>query len=595
MKRENNMKKQILLFTACALMLTGCGKIDSTGTEDESGNESISDLSVSDNGSSQNKSHNVQAVTSSVNVLGEKLSAPISDAEGLYDFVMKAQENAEIVQTAYDPKLLTVGFKADEEEYILSACTDDVFAWAKRNDRKKSEVTFFKPDSDSAAAIRDMMLAYSALGYVLEGTKCSVVPEHTQTDGIIQMAKELPSAYDELRYYYIDDDTTRLVNIATEGEALYYSQTTSQKTDVTIDDAPYYQDIEFYEYFTNGSDKAFYRPEGYDVYYIAEKFEGDIQPVHFIKEVAEQEKYLYSFTVKTYDADLTVEVWQGDGATDYILIEEGSVKGIWNYREGAGITLISNFLGDELTSGFIDEIIAHSEDHVDGAEKEQEEKPSGNEELIKYDTEKYGLFDLSGGVTVGGEVEPTGVVEEWRDYISSEEEPFTLELRWAGSGRNEYEICTFDGQNYYYRSETELHDDPDSYGVEEWRIDGRFFQSIYPTGDYESREITEGTLDEYAQVPIELLFENEKQGEEYAGKCERAYEVTINNESYICEEWSLMLNRLWKVYIKDGSIVAWEGDFYKEPTVNTVIRLEKSADNGLLKIPEGAKKRVSYD
>ena len=49
------------------------------------------------------------------------------------------------------------------------------------------------------------------------------------------------------------------------------------------------------------------------------------------------------------------------------------------------------------------------------------------------------------------------------------------------------------------------------------------------------------------------------------------------------------------VYIKDGSIVAWEGDFYKEPTVNTVIRLEKSADNGLLKIPEGAKKRVSYD
>ena len=74
-----------------------------------------------------------------------------------------------------------------------------------------------------------------------------------------------------------------------------------------------------------------------------------------------------------------------------------------------------------------------------------------------------------------------------------------------------------------------------------------------------------------------------------------SYEVTIDNEKYICEEWSLMLGRLWKVYIKDGNIVAWEGDFYSEPTINTVIRLEKTADSSLIKIPEGAKKHAVND
>ena len=56
-----------------------------------------------------------------------------------------------------------------------------------------------------------------------------------------------------------------------------------------------------------------------------------------------------------------------------------------------------------------------------------------------------------------------------------------------------------------------------------------------------------------------------------------------------------MLDRLWKVYIKDGNIVAWEGDSYNKPTVNTVIRLERTADKSLIKIPEGAEKHVSND
>ncbi|MBR1752517.1 MAG: hypothetical protein IJ740_16890, partial [Ruminococcus sp.] len=106
-------------------------------------------------------------------------------------------------------------------------------------------------------------------------------------------------------------------------------------------------------------------------------------------------------------------------------------------------------------------------------------------------------------------------------------------------------------------------------------------------------------LSDYSEYPprlvTDLLFENEKYDEDYTGKCERAYEVTVGNEQYICEEWSLYLGRLWKVYIKDGNIVAWEGDFYNEPTVNTVIRLDKTADSELIQIPQDAKMHISND
>ena len=222
-----------------------------------------------------------------------------------------------------------------------------------------------------------------------------------------------------------------------------------------------------------------------------------------------------------------------------------------------------------------------------------------NEGLLEYDTVRYHLFDLS-DIEVGREVEPTGVVEEWRDYISSSDKPYTLEFRWAGAGRNEYQLSTTDGKNFYYRHDMEIHEnDPcENLGSEEWLVDDRVFQAIYKTAEYPVREAYEYPLSDYDETPrlvSDLLFENEKYDEDYAGSCVRAYEVTVGGEQYICEEWSLYLDRLWKVYIKDGNIVAWEGDFYNEPTVNTVIRLEKTAETDLIQIPQDASVRTFVD
>ena len=60
--------------------------------------------------------------------------------------------------------------------------------------------------------------------------------------------------------------------IQTDGEALFYLQETDKFTDVKVGDSPYCQEQEFYEYFTDGKGKAFYRPETYDVFYPAAEF-----------------------------------------------------------------------------------------------------------------------------------------------------------------------------------------------------------------------------------------------------------------------------------------------------------------------------------
>ncbi len=594
------MKKQIFIYTICALLLAGCGKIDSGNADNTGRQDSDSSITESETASENPDivtAEKVQAVTSSKNLFGDDLCSRVSGAEELFAFVTDVRNSSETVENAADDKILTVGFKADDEEYILSYSADNVFAWVERS---TSQVTYFKPDDDTAAQLRDMMLAYSALGYVLEEAGYTVGTEHTQTSYISDIAKSVTDPYSEARYYYLDDRRTTMYLLQTDGDALYYQQTTDERTDAMIDGSPYYQQQKFYEYFTDGKDKAFYRNETYDVFYRADEFEGDVSPIALPKYIVQNEKYLYSFDLKTGSDDLTVEVWQGEDTTDYLLVRNGELRAMWNYREGAGMTLMNEFRIEQVMSGEIAEIIAHAEEHMSPIDNEtRDQLPENDNEWLKYDTEKYDLFDLSGGVEIGKEVEPTGLVEGWRDYISSADKPFTLEFRWAGSGRNEYQISTTDGKNYYYRNDMELHDGDDDLGGEEWTIDGRYFQSIYKTKEYPVRDVTEYPLSNYGdsqpKLVTDLLFQNEKYDEDYTGKCERAYEVTIGNEKYICEEWSLYLGRLWKVYIKDGNIVAWEGDFYDEPTVNTIIRLEKTADSELIQIPNDAKKHVAND
>lgn len=302
------------------------------------------------------------------NILGDSLSQDIPEPEALYSNVKSAQEHSEVINLADDPGIMTVEFYQDSKAYRLSWCGGSVFSWTKLGRiSDDSEPLYFKPEGDAAAELRDLTAAYSALGYVFENGEYTIDTAHSQTQYMTAIADSIPALYNETRYYYTDDRTTQLCYVETEADAFYYCEESSVRTDVVIDGSAYTQTESFYEYFTDGSSKAYDRPDTRDVFYLAGRFEGTWEPVPLAKEITKK-RYLYTFTVNDGENDYPVEVWQDDAEIDYCMIENNAVKAAWSLYEGKGMSVMHGFRSDEPQSGEIAEIMEHAEEHLYSAE-----------------------------------------------------------------------------------------------------------------------------------------------------------------------------------------------------------------------------------
>ena len=583
------MNKRLFVFALCAIMLAGCGadpesveiSRDSTSkaTSEKSGSILDDVITFDETESNENTSSETQAACVAKALHGGNISGKVKDGSEFYKYVKDALKGTETASNAEFSKNLNVGFMQGENKYVLAYCGRGVFAI---KDMKDLSIDYYKPDEDTAGKLRDTMIAYAALGEVFGGVPLSVSAEHDVTDLLTQAAAEVTDSCAETRSYLYDGGTMD-VTMCIDNGSIYYLQQDTQK--------------HYYENVTDAEGKSYYRTNKDGLFYPEVGFQGDVIPMPLATAMTGQgQKYLYSFGVSVDDIEYTVEVRKDGEALDYALMDGTQIIAMWEYSEDLGIDLMENYTLETDGHDKVAEMILYVREHQ-GTVEEGIPTFSRYDKALREDTEKYGLFDLSGDVMVTGDCEPTGVVEEWRSYINTPGNPFTLEYRWAGSGRNEYQISTTDGKDYYYRNDMELHKDDDDLGSEEIVIGDTVYSSVYYIKDYDKREFTSRPQDpEYpAKLVTDLLFENEDYMEGYEGKCEKAYKIMIDGEEYICEEWSLYLGRLWKVYIKDGNIVAWEGDFYEEPTVNTIIRLEKKADTELIQVPKNSKKYVSND
>ena len=601
--QEMTMNRKIFIFALCALMLSGCGRTGGNADNDdvpESSTDTVSTAEKSSGESSSDKddpsskaeedtdkevlpeASDVQVAFAVANRYGGYFGGKQAASEEFYDYVKQViATSEETARFDLSDRTLSAGFVLDGEKYALQAFDDGTFAW--RAEKSKDGLICFKPDEGTAKTLRDMMLTYAAFAEM--DINDAVMSDDRYTSSIVRDIDEGRSDnYTEQRYYHIDDKLCRLISIDTNGKGVYYCQTQNVEPSESRGD--------YYEFAADDKGNAYSRTDIEGKFLSDAGFEGEVMPLVLPEHITKNYEYQYSLKVAADGTEYTVEVWDGDEGRYYVWAEKDrGIIAAWDVNVTEGISLMETYYGgDTEDTSVIEKTIEYAE-----ANKAENSIPtfSPKQELLDEDTEKYGLFDLSGGVVAGEEVQPTGVVEEWRDYISSGGNAFTLEFRWAGAGRNEYQISTTNGKDYYYRNDMELHrGDGEDMGSEELFVDGRFIQSIYYLDEIDKREYTEWPRydDGDPRLPTDLLFENEKYDEDYHGECKKAYKVMVGGEEYICEEWSLYLDRLWKVYIKDGNIVAWEGDFYNDPTVNTVIRLEKTADESLLKIPDGTQK-----
>ncbi len=216
-------------------------------------------------------------------------------------------------------------------------------------------------------------------------------------------------------------------------------------------------------------------------------------------------------------------------------------------------------------------------------------RPSSDEFAAK-DTEKYGLLDLTGERVMGQEIDDPHVFSEYRKYVA-EGGAYTIEVYTAGADRLEYELCTFDGKNGYEREDRVLHDENDrASGWELILLDDSEYSCYYKPERYDLRKFERRNREPGSKPYSNLLGELEDMPRIFV----KAYMITIGGVEYICEEWNFeeIDNGIF-VYSIDGVIKGYEGSFYGDPVIGTVTRLEKKADDSLIRIPDKMKE-VNY-
>lgn len=589
------MKEKISRAAAiivCMTMLASCGNItdeSAEGNSSEKTAETTASSEAAPNDSSEAEPNDpdgkVLASVKATIAPEVEISYPVPDGDKLYEEVSGLLDPEREIDGFTDPDTLSVAFKNGDEKYILSYCGEDVIAW-----RHKDGTAYYTLDHEAAQQLRAQMAAYAAVGtlsFVDGGYSLDTTPSET---GLLTALNEnTKDAFTEERGCYVGeapeyfdgDSILRRYIISSSDNGVCYAQ---YNYPYDSSGADYY---EFISHELNG----YCRYSDEDVYYESNVFEGELEIESLPSQILRDCEYSYSFTLTANNA-YTIEVYDGDSYTAYLMFDEsGSLCAEWSLTDH-DLSVISDY--DISAEGMeIDEMLSYAAEHTADKLEQENDLPQTNEEWAKYDTERLGLFDLSGEIIEGKELQDSNVVAEWREYISGGN-PFTIEQHFVGAGRDQYEISSSDGTRYYSRHDMDIHDGERHVGGEEIYVDdGYLYQSTYYLDEFDEREFTAYPMSMYddgVRCPIDLLFNTE-----YDAEMTRAYEVTIDGEEYVCEEWALYLDRHYKVYIKDGKIVGYLGDFYKEPVVYTFSRLERNADETLIKKPENAKEYQSND
>ena len=192
---------------------------------------------------------------------------------------------------------------------------------------------------------------------------------------------------------------------------------------------------------------------------------------------------------------------------------------------------------------------------------------------------------------MGQEIPDPNVLSEYRRYVANGG-AFTVEIYTVGAKRLEYELSSYDGSAGYQRSEITAYDGDDPIGCETITINGGCYESYYKLDRYDMRKFEYRTSD-YDPAPyVSLLIESEYGSRKFV----KAYMITIGGVEYVCEEWNFddIDNPIY-VYSVDGVIKGFEGNFYGQPVVSAVTRLEKQADKQLIRVPENSTSAENHD
>ena len=325
-------------------------------------------------------------------------NASIKDDSIIYE-LDSIYEEAKKTDSVSKRSLLAVNFDRDYHSCTYAYYGGNVWAYAVNRRNPK----YFTIEPSVAEPIIEKLCTYGALSCISNPLTFDeeFSADFSQISNTSKLPEHNPDCDSETLCFYASRGNTVNYVYSIEGDNLYYYQSDERKTDAEINGTPYYQTTNEYEYATNGKE-SWYRPEMYDVFYPAESFEGDYQPVFLTERLKNEYRFEHGFPVSVacnnqnyYNDSDYCEIYRNDNETVAVIFnEEKGIQAGWFYNDETMKVMLS-FQSYPDKEFDMTEYIQHAHEHTE--EIENQKKMDANksaEEWLSSDLEKIGMYGV---------------------------------------------------------------------------------------------------------------------------------------------------------------------------------------------------------
>lgn len=246
-----------------------------------------------------------------------------------------------------------------------------------------------------------------------------------------------------------------------------------------------------------------------------------------------------------------------------------------------GTHIIENYhlyeSGNMLNEDFMIEKFNQCRQSIHHSEEEHE-----NHFNYSFNFNQNNNFDFDAERIRGENIENPHIVESYREYFDTADE-FSIYITAKRGELMQYDYATKSGINYYNKSGLQKADEKAIIN-ENLEFENRYYSRCY----YENETLNYTLYDDsdYSDIYIYYIIQNNDRPEfNDVDEFIEAYNVTINNEEYICEVWHAGVTD-FNVYCKDGKVIAIDTIFYDEHEYSVIEYLYDYAETENISEPE---------
>lgn len=332
----------------------------------------------------------------------------------------------------------------------------------------------------------------------------------------------------------------------------------------------------YYDIIENNS-IGYERNNDYDVFQKVE-ITPENHRTAFISDIIDNYSFSESRCFTAYNAEYACEKYISDNNCQCLLyFRDGNLEYALQFKDNEFHVIMNYCLyeyGEMLSEKAMSEHFQHCENNV------YDDNSDDFEYSFEYNVNN--VFDFDAERIRGENIENPHIVESYREFFDTAGE-FSIYITAKRGNLMMYDYATKSGENYYTRSGLQKAGEKNIV-TEDIEIDNRHYSRCC----YED-EIEDYTLygdADYADIYIYYIIQNNDRPEfDDVDEFVEAYNVTINNEEYICEVWHAGVTD-FNVYCKDGKVIAIDTIFYNEHEQSVIEYIYDYAEPENIKEPE---------